>query len=52
MISRSIVSPVEKKQWEFELIRFAGSTIFCPMCEDWHENNTLCQMNDCQEGDL
>lgn len=20
--------------------------VLCPMCEDWHENNTNCQRND------
>jgi len=24
--------------------------VFCPMCNDWHENNTLCQMS--MEGGL
>lgn len=31
-------------KWNFEVMRFNGSDVFCPMCEDWHENNTYCQM--------
>ncbi len=33
----------------FEVTRFNGKPmaanghVFCPMCEDWHENNTWCQ---------
>lgn len=26
------------------------NTVFCPMCDDWHENNTFCQMS--MEGGL
>jgi len=22
---------------------YKGEQIFCPMCEDWHENSTWCQ---------
>jgi hypothetical protein len=22
-----------------------NNQVFCPMCELWHENNTLCQMS-------
>jgi hypothetical protein len=44
MYVRSIDLPVNKKQWEFELERFKGKEIFCPMCEVWHEDNSLCQV--------
>jgi hypothetical protein len=27
-----------------------GDNVFCPMCDDWHENNTFCQMS--MEGGL
>lgn len=27
------------------LIEVIGNQVFCPMCEIWHENNTLCQMS-------
>jgi hypothetical protein len=30
--------------WKHEVTRFSGSQVFCPMCEVWHQNNTLCQM--------
>lgn len=26
-------------------IKLYRGKIYCPMCEDMHENNTLCQMN-------
>lgn len=29
-----------------EVVQFKGNQILCPMCEDWHENNTNCQRND------
>lgn len=32
-------------EWNFELKRFVGKNIFCPMCSEWHENNSFCQMN-------
>ena len=35
----------QEKLWEFELERFTGKgQVFCPICEIWHKNNTLCQM--------
>ncbi len=27
-----------------------GNIVFCPICDEWHENNTLCQMS--MEGGL
>jgi len=33
-------------KWNFELERFKKDQVFCPMCEIWHINNTLCQRND------
>jgi hypothetical protein len=27
-------------------ITIVGNTVFCPMCEIWHENTTHCQRND------
>lgn len=27
------------------IVQFLGNEVFCPMCEVWHENNTLCQMS-------
>lgn len=32
-------------QWNYELERFYKDSVFCPMCEVWHENNTWCQAN-------
>lgn len=26
-----------------EVVLFRGTQVYCPMCEMWHENNTLCQ---------
>lgn len=47
-------SKVYLSEWEFEVNRFKRSivtelnngNIFCPMCEDTHENNSNCQRND------
>ena len=27
------------------------SDIYCPLCEHWHKNNTLCQMSNIDESD-
>lgn len=37
---------LEQSSWSFEVARFKGSQVFCPMCVEWHENNTMCQRSD------
>jgi len=48
MSANSICDPIlesQQKLSEFELERFTGKgQVFCPMCEEWHKNNSLCQM--------
>jgi hypothetical protein len=33
-------------QWKYEVERFYNGLVYCPMCEELHENNTNCQRND------
>ncbi len=40
-----------KSHWEFEIERFfngmevlRNGDVFCPMCEIFHQNDTMCQM--------
>lgn len=46
-MNESIVTHVvDQKQplaWTDGLNWYKGEQVFCPMCEDWHENNTWCQ---------
>lgn len=50
MLVNSIDTVTSEKQydslWNFELSRFKGDQVFCPMCEDWHINNSACQRTD------
>jgi len=50
MMKKSVAPIIDQAQqdplWTFELVRFKGDQVFCPMCEDWHLNNTNCQRND------
>lgn len=53
MFERSIELFLTKKQVS-EVIEYnnytIGSEVYCPMCEDMHENNTLCQMQPMNHG--
>lgn len=32
-------------EWTLSGVGFrADGMVFCPMCDVWHENNTMCQM--------
>ena len=49
MTERNIQNVIETKQvtlWDYEIIRFRAGNIYCPMCQDVHENNSNCQRND------
>jgi hypothetical protein len=39
-------------EWKYQLERFRKNQMWCPMCEDWHADNTMCQanLNDFQGG--
>lgn len=47
MITKSVSYCYTEKQdhwiWNNPVL-IKGNEVFCPMCEIWHENNSLCQM--------
>lgn len=50
-MDKYIINTLKHKNQEtllcnYELSRLNGNDVFCPMCEDTHDNNTNCQRND------
>lgn len=33
----------QETSWNDAKVQFKDNQVLCPMCEMWHENNTLCQ---------
>ena len=47
MNARSLMYLVDTMQsplWIDGSVVIKGDQVFCPMCEEWHKNNSLCQM--------
>ena len=32
-------------EWNYQIKRFYGDEVYCPMCDAFHKNNTFCQAN-------
>jgi len=31
--------------WNDVIVQFKNNEVLCPMCEVWHDNNSMCQIN-------
>ena len=40
------VTPADENQFWLSFGYIKDEMVYCPMCEDTHENNTNCQRND------
>lgn len=49
MMKLSVAYIYEQKQDDTSrkdvIVQFKNNEVLCPMCEVWHDNNSLCQIN-------